>query len=68
MSNDNNLDEALSLNGKLITMVQETIIALRSLQSGYQEVFDRIEALETSTRNEIREMREEIERLKLGKG
>ncbi len=67
MSNDNKLDEALSLNRELITMIQETITALRSLQSGYQDVFDRIEALELSAKNEIREMRLEIERLKQGK-
>lgn len=72
MSNDNNLDEALSLNRELITMIRDVVKDLQTFQSNQQSIqqiiIDRFEAFETSARNEIREMREEIQRLKLGKG
>ncbi len=63
MNEQNELDNALELNRKLIVMIEEAIEALQILKSSQQEVFDRIESLETFTKNEIAQMREDIKRL-----
>lgn len=66
------LEEAVSLNRELITMIGEVVNDLQTFQSNQQcsnqEIISKIESFETLAKNEIKGMREEIERLKLGKG